>query len=63
VFIDGKLALDLGGLHPPDQDTIMLDTLGLVPNNEYKLDVFHAERCESGSNFRIDTSINCFIPQ
>jgi fibro-slime domain-containing protein len=63
VFIDGKIALDLGGLHPPDQDTIMLDTLGLVPNNEYKLDVFHAERCESGSNFRIDTSINCFIPQ
>ncbi|MDR4471029.1 MAG: fibro-slime domain-containing protein [Nitrospira sp.] len=63
VFIDNKLALDLGGLHPPVNGTVMLDTLGLTPGQQYKLDVFHAERCESGSNFRIDTSINCFMPQ
>ena len=63
VYIDGQLAMDLGGLHPPDMGTIDLDTLGLTPNETYSLDVFHAERCESGSNFRIDTSINCFVPQ
>ncbi len=63
VFIDGQLALDLGGLHPPDQDTIVLDSLGLNPGQSYTLDAFHAERCGSGSNFRIDTSINCFIPE
>ncbi len=63
VFIDGNLALDLGGLHPPDQDTIILDNLGLTQGQNYTLDVFHAERCGSGSNFRIDTSINCFIPE
>jgi len=62
VFIDGKLAMDLGGLHPSVNGAINLDTLGLVPGETYSLDVFHAERCESGSNFRIDTSINCFIP-
>jgi fibro-slime domain-containing protein len=62
VFIDGKLAMDLGGLHPSVTGAINLDTLGLVPGETYSLDVFHAERCESGSNFRIDTSINCFIP-
>jgi fibro-slime domain-containing protein len=63
VFINGKLAMDLGGLHGPVQGAIMLDTLGLVEGNEYPLDAFHAERCDSGSNFRIDTSISCFVPQ
>jgi fibro-slime domain-containing protein len=63
VFIDGKLAMDLGGLHGPVQGAIMLDTLGLVEGQEYSLDAFHAERCDSGSNFRIDTSISCFVPQ
>lgn len=62
VFINGQLAMDLGGLHGPVMGTINLDTLGLTSGQSYTIDVFHAERCESGSNFRIDTSIACFIP-
>ncbi|MDC0667929.1 fibro-slime domain-containing protein [Nannocystis radixulma] len=63
VFVDKKLAMDLGGLHEPVNGSIMLDTLGLTEGNIYSLDVFHAERCGTGSNFRIDTSIACFLPQ
>ena len=62
VFINGKLVMDLGGLHGPVAGAVNLDTLGLTVGAEYSLDVFHAERCDSGSNFRIDTSINCFVP-
>jgi len=62
VYIDGKLAMDLGGLHGVVEGTIDLDTLGLTIGESYTLDAFHAERCDSGSNFRIDTSIACFIP-
>ena len=56
-----KLAgMALGG---PVQGTIFLDDLGLNAGSTYTLDVFHAERCGSGSNFRIDTSIGCIEPQ
>ena len=64
MFINGKLALDLGGTHPELSDTADLDalapTLGIVPGNMYPMDIFHAERHTDQSNFRIDTSISCF---
>jgi fibro-slime domain-containing protein len=62
VFINGTLAMDLGGLHGPVMGSVNLDNLGLTVGQQYPLDVFHAERCDSGSNFRIDTSIACFVP-
>ncbi len=67
MFINNKLAIDLGGLHPPDTQTINLDSqagaLGITQGGVYKMDIFHAERHSTGSNFRIDTTIGCFIPQ
>lgn len=63
VFVNGKLALDLGGVHGPESDTIDFDAqasaLGISTGNVYTLDVFHAERHTSMSNFRIETSIDC----
>jgi fibro-slime domain-containing protein len=60
VFINGKLAVDLGGLHQRATGTIDLDasaaTLGIVKGTEYTLDVFHAERHTWESHFRIDTN-------
>lgn len=66
VFINGKLAIDLGGLHSELDAEVSLDRIatefGLVKGRSYPLDLFHAERHTSHSRFRIDTSIeftNC----
>ena len=62
VFINGKLAIDLGGLHPSLVETIALDaqagTLGLVKGNTYPLELFHAERHTTASHFRVQTTLS-----
>ena len=66
VFINGKLAVDLGGLHPAKLGRVTLDdsaaVLGLQKGQVYPLDLFHAERHTDKSTFRIDTNlsfVNC----
>lgn len=64
IFINGKLAMDLGGLHGPEEGVIDFDLqaadLGIVPGGVYSMDIFHAERQTDGSNFRVETNISCF---
>ncbi len=66
IFVNGVLALDLGGTHEPKEGIIdfddMANTLGITPGNTYDFDVFHAERHTLESNFRIETTIECFVP-
>ncbi len=71
VFVNGNLALDLGGVHPAETGVIDFDQqaafLGLSPNEVYRLDLFHAERHTDQSNFSITTTLefrNCglFVP-
>ncbi len=61
TFINGKLAIDLGGVHGAETQSVDLDAraaeLGITPGNVYPLDFFFAERHTSESNFRIDTSL------
>ena len=66
VFINNKLAIDLGGLHPQASDMVSLDAaakeLGITVGNAYNLDLFHAERHTNASDFRVDTNLeftNC----
>ena len=66
VFINGQLAIDLGGLHSSATGSVSLDpsagTLGLTKGNMYALEIFQAERHTTSSTFRFDTNLmltNC----
>lgn len=58
VFVNGRLAIDLGGVHGPASATVDLDqraaALGIVPGRTYALDVFHAERHTSLSSYQLE---------
>ena len=64
VFVNGKLAIDIGGVHSAEDATIDFDAraaeLGITIGNEYAIDFFQAERHVTESNFRIETTIACF---
>jgi len=64
TFINGKLAIDIGGVHGAETGSVDLDKaaaqLGITKGNTYKLDMFFAERHTVDSHFRIDTTIGCF---
>jgi fibro-slime domain-containing protein len=66
IFVNGQLALDLGSMHDAVEGTIDFDaqaaSLNIAIGNYYAMDVFHAERHTTGSNFKITTNIACFTP-
>ncbi|MEM6755760.1 MAG: fibro-slime domain-containing protein [Planctomycetota bacterium] len=61
VYINGKLAVDIGGVHAQESRSVNLDEkaeeLGLEPGGVYSLHFFFAERHTTQSNFRIDTTL------
>lgn len=66
VFVNGSLALDLGGIHQKESATLNLDTANppLVVGQTYILDFFWAERHVTQSNFHVETTldfINCSV--
>ncbi len=68
VYVNGKLAIDLGGLHEALPGSVSLDAVktefGLVDGESYNLDMFYCERfCTIGkesesANFFMKTTIN-----
>ncbi|HZW11221.1 MAG TPA: fibro-slime domain-containing protein [Phycisphaerales bacterium] len=59
VFIDGRLVIDLGGVHTVLGQSIDLDRLVWLEDGEtYPLDFFFAERHRTQSNCRIETNLH-----
>jgi len=61
VFVNGRLAVDLGGPHVPENGTVTISPqtaamFGLTEGNVYEMRVFHAERKVEGSSFKLTLS-------
>lgn len=61
VFIDRRLVIDLGGVHPTQEATVRLDdlraALGLEIGGRYPIHLFFAERHTGASTFSVETTV------
>ena len=61
LFLNNRLVIDLGGVHPTQSATVDLDaiapSIGLTPGQSYDFDLFFAERAVSESSFQFDTTV------
>lgn len=61
VFINRKLAVDIGGIHATDSGSVTLDAssaaaFGLESGKVYEVELFHAERQKDASTFKLTLS-------
>lgn len=63
VFINGHLAINLGGIHIAEMGSADLDAhaaeWGIATGNTYQMDVFYADRHCCDSTFHIETTLQC----
>lgn len=62
LYLNGKLAVDLGGIHVAETASVDLDTLGLQEGKTYPFDFFFCERRTIASHMLITTSMNLRNP-
>jgi fibro-slime domain-containing protein len=62
VFVNGYEAVNLSGVHTAQEGSVSLDEVaqefGLELGGAYTFDLFQAERQPSGSNFRLETTLD-----
>ena len=63
LFVNGRLAVDLGGVHDALTGTVDMNAraaqLGLQIGQTYKMDIFQAERHCCQSTFHLETTLSC----
>ncbi len=69
LFINGKLVIDIGGVHSKLEKTVDMDavaeSIGIEPGGRYSFDLFFAERHTVRSNFMFQTNMDleCVSPE
>jgi len=59
AFVNNKQVIDLGGVHVAESKNVVMDSLGLTLGQTYPMDIFHAERHVTQSNFHMETRFDC----
>jgi fibro-slime domain-containing protein len=63
AFVNNKQVIDLGGIHVAQTGTVDMDaqaaSLGITKGQTYNMDIFHAERHITQSNFHMETKFEC----
>ncbi len=57
IFINGQLALDLGGVEAGASQFLEIDRLGLTDGETYPLKIFYAHRAAASAPFRLRTNV------
>ncbi len=57
LFVNGKLAMDLGGMMPGTRQVVDMDRLGLVDGEQYEVRFFYAQRQTISASFHLRTNI------
>ena len=65
LFVNGRLALDLGGVHSALSATVDMDAraaeLGIQIGQTYPMDIFQADRHCCQSTFHLETTLSCIV--
>jgi fibro-slime domain-containing protein len=62
LFINGKLAMDMGGTHANGKQVVLLDRLNLTDGAEVRVNFFYAQRTSNNATFGLRTNLVLSTP-
>ncbi len=62
LFINGNLAMDMGGTHANGKQIVLLDRLNLTDGSEVRVNFFYAQRTSNNATFSLRTNMVLSTP-